>query len=257
MAAPGSIQCPKCGKRYPFKPEFAGRQVKCKACGQSFRAPLGSDAAPPTPAAPQRPAVPSPASPPPLPVPAVTVPPSDLSDLIDDVRPAAVSAEPMESFAESAPLGPAVAMEHRVPTRTSGRSIMADANPRAMRWAWFLLIFGIGGLFLPFLGLQFKILIPFGEGTRHLGLLLSIAGAVVLALGLRHAPAVGIPVAIGIVALAIFGYIQSGPNNAAPGPIPRSLPGHNEPFRGPRFSQPLLPTAAILGGAHGTGPTLP
>ncbi len=31
-----TIACTSCGKQYPYSPELAGRQVRCRACGQTF-----------------------------------------------------------------------------------------------------------------------------------------------------------------------------------------------------------------------------
>ena len=40
-----STQCPNCSERYAVGPEFAGRRVKCKKCGQTFQIPTASRAA--------------------------------------------------------------------------------------------------------------------------------------------------------------------------------------------------------------------
>ena len=34
-----AIQCDKCGKRYKFKPQLAGKAIKCPACGGVVRMP--------------------------------------------------------------------------------------------------------------------------------------------------------------------------------------------------------------------------
>jgi len=34
-----AIQCGKCGKRYKFKPQLAGKAIKCPACGGVIRVP--------------------------------------------------------------------------------------------------------------------------------------------------------------------------------------------------------------------------
>ena len=40
------IPCPSCGKTYRFKPELAGRKVKCQACGTAFSFPDQAHSAP-------------------------------------------------------------------------------------------------------------------------------------------------------------------------------------------------------------------
>src|SRR5690349_19693754 len=71
---PQTIECSGCRKQYRWKPELAGKRVKCK-CGASFTAPLAEEADPEP--APQediygivdtQPATTKQASPPPLPV---------------------------------------------------------------------------------------------------------------------------------------------------------------------------------------------
>ncbi len=57
-----SIHCPTCGKRYKWKPQLAGRRVRCRGCGEPFTIPDQSESdagiydldqeAPPSPAAP-------------------------------------------------------------------------------------------------------------------------------------------------------------------------------------------------------------
>lgn len=42
----GRFSCKSCGKSYRWKPEFAGKRVKCVQCGQVIQAPLKSPAPP-------------------------------------------------------------------------------------------------------------------------------------------------------------------------------------------------------------------
>jgi hypothetical protein len=37
------INCPNCGKQYHYNNQFAGKQVRCQACGNMFQMPVIKD----------------------------------------------------------------------------------------------------------------------------------------------------------------------------------------------------------------------
>src|SRR5947207_737731 len=51
MAAPASISCPSCAKKFKGRPELAGKKIKCPGCGSPFIVPQQAEAPQPKPAA--------------------------------------------------------------------------------------------------------------------------------------------------------------------------------------------------------------
>ena len=105
-----TFACAACGARYPWKPQFAGKKVKCK-CGMSVPIPAENPTAPARPAPAARPAAPARAAAVAAPAPTVggSEPQDDgMYDFADDPKPARAVAAPVVPGLPSASIPTAV-----------------------------------------------------------------------------------------------------------------------------------------------------
>ena len=131
-----SFNCPKCGKRWTWKPPLAGKKVKCR-CGAVFAVP----AKPPAPSAAPRP--PAPAKPPASANPALLAPitasiaPPDQEDSLYDLAPGVEKIEPPPKPLPVAQEAPAAAPPKKAIARIlnygGNPGLAAAAKPAAQR----------------------------------------------------------------------------------------------------------------------------
>ena len=119
---PASFSCPHCGKRFSFKPEMVGKRVRCSGCKEPFTVEMDEDLMPAAP------------------VPRVAVPAAA------PVPPRAVSR-------------PTVRAGGFPPPRSRAASNDSSGTSGGMfKIGVMMIVVGVLGLVLPFIGLQIKAL---------------------------------------------------------------------------------------------------
>jgi predicted Zn finger-like uncharacterized protein len=187
--------CPKCGRRYTLKENFAGKAVKCGKCGQAFQAP--SAAAEPI------------ASP---------VVRSNISELLDELPleapppPPPVEVESAASRDATAPRsGTYPAASWRTTARTpSERKLLGTTDKQWLSGATTLLVIGIGSQILPHFGVQF---VKLANMPAHLlplgGLLFTLGGCACLLIAWREKLKVALSAVGGVLAVFAIAYSLS------------------------------------------------
>lgn len=228
-----NFQCPGCQQRYAFKPALAGKPVKCKKCGTTFRAPADRSAqagaiqkpgadqvrAKPTTAAAQ---TLGPASGPETtkgggkatnPVQSAPPPANSLDDLFD------AEFDSLGSGASLAPISQQSPAAFTSLPRSSHPGVggldLSSNDKKILRAACSMAFLGIGAFVLPIVGLEFRALRHVGAALPVLAALLGVLGAGLSFYGLRSKPLVGGASAAGIIVALGVAYLIS-PVNARP-----------------------------------------
>jgi len=144
-----TIKCPSCGQQYPHKPELAGKQVKCKRCGHVFRI---ASAPGPAPAA---------------------EPSGELKLMAQEPEP--TPPQPSGEPQEAAPTGPASIFQPPQPAPPP-KGMTREERSNLIGAAIFAFAAALAFL-LPFVGLQFEILIHIGKYMPIVAGLVGLVGA--------------------------------------------------------------------------------
>ncbi|MBN1591062.1 MAG: hypothetical protein JW888_16230 [Pirellulales bacterium] len=195
----GRVACPGCGTQYPLKPEYAGKTVRCKRCGQTFRMPEPSPPA------------------------AEVPPPQDMTSLLDE----SLSA-PSGDVSSATTLAP-LPKPAKAKAKTTAKGSSDESDNKLLGWGITVSLLGIGSLILPLLGLQFRILARIGADHPVVGIVMTLIGALLVCIGLlrEHGFFAGLLGGGGVVGVllvtVVFVIAVEGDDEPPPAPAQRPV----------------------------------